>query len=71
MFKVYWGAAGVGPDLYPVQQLAHAPEAVGLDVPLGVQRQRGHVEALHVLDWNRQKQEVKLTLTPPTASYYR
>lgn len=35
--------------LYPVQQFAHAPEAVGFDAPQDILRQVRHVEVLHVL----------------------
>jgi hypothetical protein len=46
------GSAGPGrgaAHLYSVQQLAHAPEAVGFNASQHVLRQVGHVKVLHVL----------------------
>ncbi|TNN70448.1 hypothetical protein EYF80_019325 [Liparis tanakae] len=40
-----------------VQQFAHAPEAVGLDVPQSLFRETGHVKVLHFLLWRRQKRD--------------
>lgn len=34
--------------LYPIQQFAHAPEAVGFDAPQNILRQVRHVKILHV-----------------------
>lgn len=38
-----------------VQQFAHAPEAVSLNVPQGLFLETGHVKVLHLLLWRRQK----------------
>lgn len=40
---------GQTPHLDAVQQLAHAPEAVGFNAAQHVLRQIGHVEVLHIL----------------------
>lgn len=38
-----------------VQQFAHTPEAVSLNVPQGLFLETGHVKVLHLLLWRRQK----------------
>lgn len=42
-------ASGRAAHLDPIQEFAHAPEAVGLNAPQHVLRQVGHVEVLHIL----------------------
>ena len=39
-----------------VQQFAHAPEAVSLDVPQSLFLETGHVKVFHFLLWRRQKE---------------
>lgn len=42
-----------------VQQFAHAPEAVSLNVPQGLFLETGHVKVLHLLLWRRQRSAVR------------
>lgn len=54
LFYVRWDVC-VWADLYSIQQLAHAPEAISFDVSLGVQRQSCHLKVLHILSWNKKQ----------------
>lgn len=42
--------------LDPVQQFAHAPEAVRLNIPQSLFLETGHVKVFHFLLWRRQNE---------------